>query len=208
MVRSSSSVAAASFSFSSHFYPLFVVLFVTMTVSLIVIESFCLLLSSMKNNHQQNEVNVDDDDDDVPISSARCRHPDQIRKSLFQTYYNVRTEKERSWEKKRMNDYVCFLLSLSLCLLFFEMISFFTALVMFHSLDFIKVEYSSVILRTSAMARKEERQTGCTRILCQMICSYYSSDFFDERIAASILMTTISLQFSSSSDNEVNITYI
>lgn len=78
------------------FSPLFVVLFVTMTVSLIVIESFCLLLSSMKNNHQQNEVNVDDDDDDVPISSARCRHPDQIRKSLFQTYYNVRTEKERS----------------------------------------------------------------------------------------------------------------
>lgn len=57
------------------------------TVSLIVIESFCLLLSSMKNNHQQNEVNVDDDDDDdVPISSARCRLPDHIRKSIFQTY--------------------------------------------------------------------------------------------------------------------------
>ena len=76
-----------------------------MTVSLIAIESFCLLLSSMKNNHQQNEVNVDDDDD-VPISSARCRLPDHIRKSIFQTYYDGR--------EKRRGRMIMFVFSLAL----------------------------------------------------------------------------------------------
>lgn len=52
---------------------------------------------------------------------------------------------------------------------------FLTALDMFQALDFIKVEYSSVILRTSEIARRREKKTHTDRMHTQMIYCCYPS---------------------------------